>query len=161
MSIDRRTVIPLKVFLVGLFGILVIFQTLSLPGGLAYMAEVSPEDAHLRWPLTALGVFLILCVEIVIVSTWRLLTLVERDRIFSPAAFLWVDAIVWSIAAGWVVMVGALGYLAIVVEWTDPGMPLLLLLLAVAVTAVGLLMVVMRALLHQAAALRTEMEAVI
>lgn len=161
MSIDKRAVIPLKVFLLGLFAILVIFQTLSIPGGLAHMAEVSPEDAHLRWPLTALGVFLILCIEIVIVSTWRLLTLVERDRIFSPAAFLWVDAIVWSIAIGWAVMVAALGYFAVVGEWDDPGMPFLLLLLAVGVTTVGLLMVVMRALLRQAAALRTEMEAVI
>ncbi len=161
MIIDRRTVIPLKVFLLGLFGILVIVQTLSLPGSLARMAEVSPEDAHLRWPLTALGVFLILCIEVVIVSTWRLLTLVERDRIFSPAAFMWVDAIVWSIAVGWAVLVATLGYLAVVGAWDDPGTPFLLLLLVVGVTTVGLLMVVMRALLRQAAALRTEMEAVI
>ncbi len=161
MSLDKRAVIPLKIFLVGLFAILVVFQTLSLPDRLTQMAEVSPKDAYLRWPLTVVGVFLILCIEIVIVSTWRLLTLVERDRIFSPAAFVWVDAIVWAIGAGWTVMVGTLAFLAVAGGWDDPGPPFLLLMLVVAVTTAGLLMIVMRALLHQAAALRTDLEAVI
>jgi hypothetical protein len=162
MSIDRRAVLPLKVFLLGLFAILVVFQTLSMPGKFAYLAQVSPQDAHLRWPLTALAAFWILCAEIVVVSTWRLLTLIERDRIFSTAAFLWVDAIVWSIGAAWAVLVGVLAYFfAVVYEWDDPGLPMVLLLLTAGVTAVALLMVVMRALLRQATALRTEMEAVI
>ena len=46
-----------RVFLVVLFGILVVFQTLSLPGQFRYMAEESPEDAYLRWPLTTVAVF--------------------------------------------------------------------------------------------------------
>ena len=43
----------------------------------------------------------------------------------------------------------------------DPGGPIVLFLLTVGVTVVGLLMVVMRALLRQATALRTDLEAVI
>ncbi|MDO9444954.1 MAG: DUF2975 domain-containing protein [Dehalococcoidia bacterium] len=159
MNIDHRAVLPLRLFLVGLFGILVVFQTLSLPGQFAYMANESPDQAHLRWPLTALAVFWVFCIQVVIVSTWRLLGLVQNDRIFSNAAFAWVDAILWAIGAAWVVLVGAFVY--VVVNADDPGMPMLLLLLILAVAVAGLLMFVMRALLRQATTLRTDMEAVI
>ncbi|MGH3898846.1 MAG: DUF2975 domain-containing protein, partial [Pseudonocardiaceae bacterium] len=104
MSAGHRAVAPLRVFLVLLFGILVVFQTLSLPGQFAYMAEESPDLAYLRWPMTALSVFWVLCILVVIVSTWRLLTLVKNDRIFSEASLAWVDAIVWAIVAAWVVL---------------------------------------------------------
>jgi predicted RND superfamily exporter protein len=55
-----RLILPLRAFLVLLFGILVVFQTLSLPGQFAYMAKESPEDAYLRWPLTAIAIFVLL-----------------------------------------------------------------------------------------------------
>ncbi|WP_320066256.1 DUF2975 domain-containing protein [Micromonospora sp. RTGN7] len=150
---------PLRVFLVLLFGILVMLQTLSLPGQFAYMAEESPEQAYLRWPMTIVTVFWVLCIQVVIVSTWKLLTLVERDRIFSDAALRWVDAIVWAIVAAWVVLLGVFLYIGF--SASDPGLPLLLFLMLVGVAALGLLMVVMRALLRQATTLRTDMEAVI
>ena len=47
------------------------------------MAEQNPEHAYLRWPATAVTVFWVLCIQVVIVSTWKLLTLVKNDRIFS------------------------------------------------------------------------------
>ncbi|MFI0793057.1 DUF2975 domain-containing protein [Micromonospora rubida] len=150
---------PLRVFLVLLFGILVMFQTLSLPGQFAHMAEESPDQAYLRWPMTAVTVFWVLCIQVVIVSTWKLLTLVKRDRIFSDAALAWVDAIVWAIVAAWVVLLGVFLYLGF--NASDPGLPLLLFLMLVGVAVLGLLMVVMRALLRQATTLRTDMEAVI
>ncbi|MBB4956968.1 DUF2975 domain-containing protein [Micromonospora polyrhachis] len=142
-----------------LFGILVVFQTLSLPGQFAYMAEQSPDMAYLRWPMTAVSVFWVLCVQVVIVATWRLLTLVKKDRIFSPASLAWVDAIVWAIAAAWLVLLGVFLYVGFNAD--DPGLPLLLFLMLVGIAALGLLMVVMRALLRQATTLRTDMEAVI
>ncbi|MGN9894531.1 DUF2975 domain-containing protein [Micromonospora sp. L31] len=150
---------PLRVFLVLLFGILVMFQTFSLPGQFAHMAQESPDQAHLRWPLTAVSVFWLLCIQVVIVSTWKLLTLVKNDRIFSDAALAWVDAIVWAIVAAWVVLLGVFLYVGF--NASDPGLPLLLFLMLVGVAVLGLLMVVMRALLRQATTLRTDMEAVI
>jgi hypothetical protein len=96
---------------------------------------------------------------VVIVSTWKLLTLVMNDQIFSDASLGWVNAIVLAIAAGWVVLVGALLYVGFNAD--DPGLPLLLFLMSVSVTVLGLLMLVMRALLRQATTLRTDMEAVI
>ena len=159
MTIERWAIVALRVFLVLLFGVLVVFQTLSLPGGIAYMASQSPNDAHLRWPLTALAVYWVLCVEVIVVATWKLLTLVKNDRIFSTASIRWVDAIVWAITAAWVVLVAV--DIFVLLNADDPGMPMLLLLLTTGLTVLGLLMIVMRALLRQATTLRTDMEAVI
>ncbi|MEU0795382.1 DUF2975 domain-containing protein [Amycolatopsis sp. NPDC005961] len=159
MLTERRAVAALRVFLVVLFAVLVVFQTLSLPGGIAYHTQQNPHDAPLRWPLTAIAVFLVLCVQVVVVATWQLLTLVKKDRIFTPASLKWVDAIVWAIGAAWLVFVGMLVFVGFNAD--DPGMPMLLFLVTVGITVLGLLMVVMRALLRQATTLRTDLEAVI
>jgi hypothetical protein len=156
---EHWAVVLLRVFLVMLFAVLVVLQVMSLPGQFAYLARESPEQAYLRWPLTAVSVFWVLCVQVVIVATWRLLTLVERDRIFSPASLAWVDAIVWAIVAAWVTLVAVFLYFGFRAD--DPGLPLLLFLMVVAVAVLGLLMVVMRALLRAATTLRIDMEAVI
>ena len=159
MNIDSRAVTLLRLFLLGLFGILLVFQFLSFPGGIAYDAQQHPDQAYLRWPLTFLAGFCIFCAEVVVVSTWQLLSLVQADRIFSNAAFKWVNAIIWAIAGGWVVLVGFTIW--VLSQADDPGMPMVLILFVLAVTVVGLLMVVMRALLRQATALRTDMDGVI
>lgn len=155
----HRVVLPLRAALVVLFAVLVVFQTLSLPGQFRYMAEQDPDVAHLRWPLTAVTVFLVLCVQVVVVATWRLLGLVEADRIFSDVAFRWVDAIVRAVATAWTVLLGL--FLLVGFNADDPAPVLLLLLVLAGVAVVGLLMVVMRALLRQATALRSDLEAVI
>ncbi|RYP84940.1 DUF2975 domain-containing protein [Nocardioides guangzhouensis] len=157
--IERHVVLVLRVFLVALFGILVVLQTLSLPGQFAHMAEESPDRAHLRWPLTAVTVFWVLCVQVVVVATWKLLTRVKEDRIFSEASLVWVDTIVWAVGAGWTVLVGFFLYVGFTAD--DPGLPLLLFLMVTGGAVLGLLMVVLRALLRQATELRTDMEAVI
>ena len=157
--IERHVVLPLRVFLVVLFGILVVLETLSLPGQFAHMAQESPDQAHLRWPLTAITVFWVLCVQVVVVATWMLLTRVEEDRIFSETSLVWVDVIVWAVGAGWAVLVGFFLYVGFTAD--DPGLPLLLFLLVTGGAVLGLLMVVLRALLRQATTLRTDMEAVI
>jgi hypothetical protein len=159
MLTERRVVAVLRVFLVVLFGILVVLETLSLPGQFASMAREDPDQAYLRWPLTAVSVFWVLCVQAVVVSTWKLLTLVRTDRIFSAASLVWVDAILGAIGAAWLVLVGVLVWVGVRAD--DPGLPLLLFLLTVGVTVLGLLLVVLRALLRQATTLRTDLEAVI
>ena len=150
---------PLRLFLVALFAILVVLQTVPLPGQFAHLAEESPHLAYLRWPMTAVSVLWLLCVQVVVVATWKLLTLVEDDRIFSEASSVWVDVIVRAIGTAWVVLLVV--FLWFGARADDPGLPILLALLLVGVTVLGLLMVVMRALLRQATTLRTDMEAVI
>ena len=159
MLTESRAVAALRVFLVVLFAVLVLFQVMSLPGQFRYMAEQDPEMAYLRWPATAVTVFWVLCVQVVVVCTWKLLTLVRKDRIFSEAALVWVNAIVWAVAAAWAVLVAVFLYVGF--NASDPGLPLLLFLATTGVTVLGLLMVVMRALLRQATTLRTDMDAVI
>lgn len=159
MITEHKAVYALRVFLVVLFGVLLVFQVMSLPGQFAHMAKESPADAHLRWPLTAISVFWVLCVQVVIVSTWKLLTLVKEDRIFSEVSMKWVDAIVAAIAAGWTVLVGV--FLFVGFNADDPGLPLVMFLLVVGGAVLGLLMVVMRALLRRATTLRTDLEEVI
>ncbi len=142
-----------------LFGVLVLFQVMSLPGQFRHMAEQDPEMAYLRWPATIVSIFWVCCVQVVIVATWKLLSMVKNDRIFSDAAFVWVNAILGAIAAGWLVLVGVFLYVGF--NASDPGLPLLLFLTLVGVSVLGLLMIVMKALLRRATTLRTEMEAVI
>ncbi len=159
MFTTRRAVTLLKACLAVLFAVLVLFQVMSLPGQFRHMAQESPEMAYLRWPATAVTVFWVLCVEVVVVCTWQLLTRVRDDRIFAEESLRWVDVIVGAVAAGWAVLVAVLAYVGF--RATDPGLPLLLFLTTVAVTVVGLLLLVMRALLRQATTLRTDMDAVI
>lgn len=159
MNLALRAVPLLRVFLVVMFAVLVLLQVLSLPGQFRYMAQESPDMAYLRWPLTVLSIFWVACVQVVIVSTWKLLTLVKHDRIFSDESLPWVDAIVRAVTAAWVV----LGFASLWVAFNadDPGFPILVFLVDVSVTVLLLLMLVLRHLLRQATTLRTDMEAVI
>ncbi|MET3931985.1 DUF2975 domain-containing protein [Arthrobacter sp. OAP107] len=159
MHKTNLAVTALRILLVMAFALLLVFQTLSLPGQFAHMAQENPADAPLQWPLTVFAVVEVACVQVVIVSTWKLLTMVKRDRIFSKAALAWVDAIVWAVLTAWVLLAGL--FLFIVLNADDPGVPMMLMLMLVGGAVIGLLMVVMRALLRQATALRTDMEAVI
>ena len=159
MTWQHRVVVSLKACLAALFALLLLLQTLSLPGQFAHEARENPDEAWLRWPLTAAAVLLVLCLQVVVVATWRLLALVEQDRIFSEVAFTWVDVIVGAVATAWVVLAGLL--VLVGVRADDPGPIVLLTLLLVGVAVLGLLMVVLRALLRQATALRTDLEAVI
>jgi hypothetical protein len=156
---EKHVVAALRVFLLVLFAVLVLFQVMSLPGQFRFMAQQNPEMAYLRWPATAVTVFWVLCVEVVIVCTWQLLTRVRDDRIFTAPSLAWVNGIVWAVVAVWVTLVGVLLYVGLHAH--DPALPLVLFLLTVGVTVLGLLMVVMRALLRQATRLRSDLEDVI
>jgi hypothetical protein len=155
----RLAVVPLRLLLVALFALLALFQFMSLPGQFAHMAEESPDVAHLRWPLTLVAGAILLCAQVVIVCTWKLLTRVTEDRIFDERSMVWVDGIVAAVATAWTLLLGVFLYAGFTAD--DPGLPLLLALLLMAGGVLGLLMLVMRALLSQATRLRSDMEAVI
>ncbi len=159
MTMTRRVVVPLRILLALAFAALVLAQAVFLPALSAAMAADSPELAYLRWPTLVVAVLGLGCVQVVIVCTWKLLTLVEDDRIFSAASMVWVDAIVGAIAVAWLLLLGTFVWSLVGVGLVGP--PVVLLLMLVAGAVVGLLVVVMRALLRQATTLRTDMEAVI
>ena len=164
MSRVHRVVLPLRVLLVVVFAALVAAELWAAPGLLPDIAEPSLEQSAVRWVMLAVLVVALMCVQVVIVCTWQLLTLVATDRIFSAGALPWVNAIVSATAVGWLALLGAFvcAYYFVIDEVSDdPVLPGLLLVLLLVGAVAGLLMVVMRALLRQATTLRTDMEAVI
>ncbi|MGY1651179.1 DUF2975 domain-containing protein [Geodermatophilus sp. SYSU D01119] len=149
-----RVVLPLRVLLVLVLATLLAAQVAGLPWAVAQL----PDDG-LRGPLLAAGVLVLACAEAVVVCTWRLLALVAGDRVFSAQARPWVDAVVRLVAAAEVLLLAATAYAA--AAGAPPGLPAALLGLAVVGAAVGLLVVVLRALLRHATTLHDDLEAVI
>ncbi|QBR92041.1 DUF2975 domain-containing protein [Nocardioides euryhalodurans] len=158
MMTTDRVVFVLRGLLVLAFAAILLLQVMSIPGTLAYNAEQS-ADPFWHYPLLVVLEVELICVQVVVVATWMLLGMVREDRIFSDAAFRWVDLIIGAIVAAWLVWAG----LAVFVFATsdDPGLPLLMGIVLLAGAVLGLLMFVMRALLRQATALRSDMDAVI
>ena len=164
MTHMRRVVLPLRILLVIVFSALVAAQIWAVPAVLPDLAEPTLERTLMRWAMGAVAVLGLACMQAVLVCTWKLLTMVTNDRIFSASSLPWVNGIVWAIAVGWLMLFGTFvcSYYFIVDEVSDdPVLPALLLLLLLIGAVLGLLMVVMRALLRQATTLRADMEAVI
>lgn len=135
-------------------------QVVVLPLMSGWMAQDYPEVAYMRWPVLAVSILGLICVEIVLACIWRLLNAVEASGIFTPTLFRWVDWIVWALSASAALSAALFVYILTtpVGPITVPAAALFATVAAVGMTA---LMAVMRALLHQATALRTEMDAVI
>ncbi|MEL7978030.1 DUF2975 domain-containing protein [Isoptericola sp. F-RaC21] len=159
MSRTQRLVGPLRGLLVAVFAALVVTQVAVLPAAFARMASESPDLASLRWPLLVLSVMGLVCVEVVLVCTWRLLTMVRDDRIFSDQALGWVNGIVAAVAGAWLLVLVA--FVLLVAAEGLAGLAALLLGVLLVGAAVGLLVVVLRALLRQATELRTDLDGVI
>src|SRR5438105_210553 len=98
MTLVHRLVPLLQAALALLFALLLVLQWFSFPGEFAYLAREHPEHAELRWPLTLFVGVLILCVQVVLVCTWRLLSRVRRDEIFTASALRWVDGIIAALS---------------------------------------------------------------
>ena len=160
----HQVVLPLRVLLALVFAALLAAEVLAIPEMLPDLPDPSLEQSFMRWTMHTVLVLGLLCVQAVIVCTWKLLTLVAHDRIFSRSSLPWVNGIVWAVAFGWAMLLGAFvcAYYFIIDEVSDdPVLPALLLVLLLIGAVVGLLMLVMRALLRQATTLRADMEAVI
>jgi hypothetical protein len=149
----------LRVLLGLAFAALMVAQVRVLPAMYDDWTREWPELGHAGWLLAA-SILGLLCVQVVIVCTWRLLTMVKDDRIFSDASMVWVNVIIGAMAGAWLLLLGSLLY---ALGRADPSgsVVALLLLLLVAGAVLGLLMIVMRALLRQATSLRTDLESVI
>jgi hypothetical protein len=160
----HQVVLPLRILLGLVFAALVAAQIWAVPGVLPDMAGPSLEQSVVRGTMLAVSLVGLACVQVVIVCTWQLLTLVRDDRIFSASSLPWVNAIVGALALGWAMLLGAFvcSYYFVIDEVSDdPALPALLLVLLLVGAVVGLLVVVMRALLKQATVLRSDLEAVI
>ncbi|WP_134766703.1 DUF2975 domain-containing protein [Nocardioides sp. 1609] len=140
----------------GLAGSLVV-QAVMVP---LLAVDLEGADAAVRWPVVAIVLLGIVTIQVAMVCVWRLVTMVRGDTVFSDAAFRLVDVLIGSIAAA-ALLALALGVVLAPGEDVAPGVVLLLGGLGVLVAGAALTVLVMRALLVQATAMRTELEAVI
>lgn len=165
MSKITIPVVLLRILLAALFAFLLLMQVMSFPGEFSDDPRDSPQSAGISILLLVVGELGALCLQVVIVCTWQLLTLVARDRIFSPASMGWVNGILGAFLAGWLLLTGTAAYLTAFIFFTpeerDPGVPVVLFGIVLIATVLLLLMVVLRALLRQATTLRADMEEVI
>ena len=136
-------------------------DALRFPGQFAHLAREDPDDAYLRWPLTRSfhGPRRSCSVQVVdrvhLEAAGRC---VRAGRIFSDEAHAGGSTIIGAIVAAWLLSSGG-SPASSGSQADDPAAAVLFLLMVGG--PLGLLMVVMRALLRQATALRTDMEAVI
>jgi len=125
------------------------------------LAEHIPELAWLRWPLLFVVILVIASAEVAVVAVWKLLNLVQRDRVFSEAAYRWVDLIAVAAAFDTVLVLGVNIYLGFGLHADPPILGLFLLALTVAGAGLVLLVIVMKGLLRQAATFKGELDEVI
>ena len=155
----RWTVRALRALVVALGAGLLLVQVMIVPLLMADLAA-EPEAAHLRWPLGIIAVLGIGTVEVALVCLWRLLTMVRRGTVFSAAAFRYVDAVIGAALPAWLLAI-VLAFVLAPGETVAPGVVLLVVIGGVAAAGVALLVLVLRALLAQATALRTELDEVV
>ncbi|SDE33954.1 DUF2975 domain-containing protein [Auraticoccus monumenti] len=151
----QLVVIALRlVIALGVAGALVV--QVAVVWALARDAEDGPgELSHLRFPIMAVVVLGLLCVQVTLVCIWRLLTLVRRGTVFSHAAFRFVDVVIGAAVVA-ALLTLALGVLLAPGEAVAPGIVLLIGGLSLAAAGTALLVFVMRTLLAQAVARDTE-----
>lgn len=149
-----RFVYPAARVLIALMLLGTVAVQILIPIIAIYEADYAPEFAHLLWPMTVLAILAIVCAQVVLVAMWQLVTLTQRDSVFSPHAFRWVDVVIGASLA-------AAGIIAIVFVWLalTPGVgPILVFGMVLAAMifclAAAVLMVIMRRLLAQAAGMR-------
>ena len=137
----------LKLVFTALLALLLMLQFLSFPGQFRYMAEQEPESAHLRWPLTALSFLMILAVEIIVISVWKIVDALEKEK-GRALELKFVNYAIAALSFIWVVI--ACGLVLLLLNADDPGLPVVVTVIETAVTAVGLLLLFYRRLLQRA-----------
>jgi hypothetical protein len=143
----KLAVSALRVVLVVVFA-----GTLFVQVGMVWALATDSQGGSL--PLTPLRVITILgmvSVLVVLVSVWRLVTMVRRGTVFSHAAFRYVDVVIGAI------VVAALVWFTVTAlnapgQREDPGVTVIMAGIGVAILGVALLVLVLRMLLAQAVA---------
>lgn len=131
-----------------------------------FWADLAGAPDGLRIALVVLVVLVIVTLQVVAVCVWRLLGMVRKGTVFSPAAFRSVDTIIGAIAVAAVLVFGIA--VALAPSTVAPGVVGLVCGAALVVTGVALVVYVQRMLLAQAVdrdaearALRSELDEVI
>lgn len=112
---------------------------------------LAPAFAHLRVPVLLVAVLGVLSVQVVLVSVWRLVTLVRSGTVFSHRSFRYVDGVLAAVLLA-AVLLFALGAVLAPGEAVAPGVVLLVGGAGLLVVLAALVVLVLRMLLAQAVA---------
>lgn len=153
-----RAVLALRIVIaIAMVGSLVV-QAVLLP---LLWIDLDDAPTGVRVSLVVIGLSGVLCLQVIAVSIWRLLTFVRRGTVFSHASFRYVDIVIGALAAG-AVLVFAIAVVARFANHSAPGDEVapgvvgLICGFALVVAGVALVVYVLRALLAQAVELDSE-----
>lgn len=151
----KLTILALRVVIALVLAGSLFVQVRMVPLLSTDLVEAGAPDGP-RIALLAIVVLGILCVQVVAVCVWRLLTMVRRGTVFSHRAFRFVDVIFGAIAIAALLMFG----IAVILAPGEiaPGVVLLICGAALLIGGVALVVLVMRTLLAQAVARDAEAE---
>lgn len=135
-------------------------QIVLLPVQASDSARLFPEVAFLQVPILTLGILFVACGQVVLASTWALLSLVARDAIFSTRSFRYVDVMIASL----LVAVGLVFAVLVIMAGagaSHPGVFYPGVAAASGCAALALVLVVMRGLLAKASEQERYLEEVV
>lgn len=158
---NDSAILGLRAFLVAAAGATVLLQVAILPTMAADYASWYPEAAEARYPMLLFAVLFLTCAQIVVVCTWRLLTMVRESRIFRPSSRRDVNVMIGAFVGAGTLALGSLLYVVVAGVTWSPGVAILQVAGAGICFGIAMLLVVMRQLLTHATALRTEMDEVV
>ncbi|MCT2586110.1 DUF2975 domain-containing protein [Actinophytocola gossypii] len=155
----KLTLLALRAVLVALLAGSLFVQAVMVP----LLAVDLEEDFGLtsrRVPIVVIVILGFVAMQVVLVCVWRLVTMVGRGTVFSPAAFRYVDVVIGAFVAAALVTF-ALAVVLAPGEAVAPGIVLLICGVVVAILGVALVVLVLRMLLGQATRMRAELDEVI
>ncbi|MGW0120990.1 DUF2975 domain-containing protein [Streptomyces sp. NPDC003327] len=156
----KLTVWALRAVLGGLIAGTVFVQAVMVPLLAADLDGPGGELTHLRTPLIVIVLLGLVTVQVVLVSVWRLVTMVRRGTVFSPGAFRYVHLVIGAFVAA-AILVFTVAVLLAPGEAVAPGIVLLICGVCLALLGVALIVLVLRMLLAQATRMRVELDEVI
>ncbi|WP_424212081.1 DUF2975 domain-containing protein [Streptomyces sp. BI20] len=159
---EKITVRALRAVLVALFAGSLAAQGLLIGSTAFDLLSTGPDHDIAPRPLmvTAIIVLGLLALQVILVCVWRLVTMVRRDTVFSPAAFRPVHTVLGALAAAGV-LTFALGLILAPGEAVPPGIVLLIGVAGLTILCAALVVLVLRVLLARAGSMRSELESVI
>src|SRR5690625_711556 len=155
-----KVIVPLRALIMVLLLLALAAQAL-VPLAAREAATMAPELSSLQVPYAVAGIATIACGQVVLVAIWPLLTRVHRGAIFDVGAFRWVGVMLGAGVVATTLILLLTAHVLFVVRQGPVTVPLVLLGGCAAGAAFTLLMVVMRALLRSAVAMRAELAEVI
>ncbi|MDN6487249.1 MAG: DUF2975 domain-containing protein [Ancrocorticia sp.] len=153
----KRSVVHALKAIIAFFGAIVVAMAVwGLPATANENAEWYPEFAHRKIPLILFGELALVAALCFFVCIWALLTRVREDKIFDASSIWWVKAMTLAPLLAAAACAGA-----VLLTPGPPALNIAEILAALARLTLSLLLVVMRELLQQATALRSELNEVI